>query len=235
MKFEKPLLEARLIQRYKRFLADVELPDGSQLTAHTPNTGVMLGCAEPGARVWLCNTANPKRKYVYSWELVETSSGVLVGINTGLPPKLVQEAIADGLIVELQGYKILRREVRYGLENSRIDLLLQGGPAPDCYVEVKNVTAITQSGAAIFPDAVSARGSKHLRELMEMVKQGYRAVIFYCVQRQDAESLSPADGIDPEYGETMRRAMNAGVEAIAYRATVSPQEIRLADRLPVVI
>ncbi len=235
MKFEQPLLEARLIQRYKRFLADVELPNGSLLTAHTPNTGAMLGCAEPGSRVWLRDTANPKRKYVYSWELVEASSGVLVGINTGLPPKLVQEAIADGLISELQGYKILRREVRYGLENSRIDLLLQDGPAPDCYVEVKNVTAITESGVAIFPDAVSARGRKHLRELMEMVKQGYRAVIFYCVQRQDAESLSPADAIDPEYGETMRRAMNAGVEAIAFRATVSPQEIRLADRLPVII
>ncbi len=235
MKFEQPLLEARLIQRYKRFLADVELPNGSLLTAHTPNTGAMLGCAEPGSRVWLRDTANPKRKYVYSWELVEASSGVLVGINTGLPPKLVQEAIADGLISELQGYKILRREVRYGLENSRIDLLLQDGPAPDCYVEVKNVTAITESGVAIFPDAVSARGRKHLRELMEVVKQGYRAVIFYCVQRQDAESLSPADAIDPEYGETMRRAMNAGVEAIAFRATVSPQEIRLADRLPVII
>lgn len=235
MKFEEPLLEARLIQRYKRFLADVELPNGSLLTAHTPNTGAMLGCAEPGSRVWLRDTANPKRKYVYSWELVEASSGVLVGINTGLPPKLVQEAIADGLISELQGYKILRREVRYGLENSRIDLLLQDGPAPDCYVEVKNVTAITESGVAIFPDAVSARGRKHLRELMEMVKQGYRAIIFYCVQRQDAESLSPADAIDPEYGETMRRAMNAGVEAIAFRATVSPQEIRLADRLPVII
>ncbi|MEE8388509.1 MAG: DNA/RNA nuclease SfsA [Acidiferrobacterales bacterium] len=235
MKFEQPLLEARLIQRYKRFLADVELPNGSQLTAHTPNTGAMLGCAEPGSRVWLRDTANPKRKYIYSWELVEASSGALVGINTGLPPKLVQEAIADGRIAELQGYKILRREVRYGLENSRIDLLLQDGSAPDCYVEVKNVTAITQGGVAIFPDAVSARGSKHLRELMQMVKQGYRAVIFYCVQRQDAESLSPADVIDPEYGETLRRAMAAGVEAIAYRATVSPQEIRLADRLPVVI
>ncbi len=235
MIFEESLLEARLIQRYKRFLADVELPDGSQLTAHTPNTGAMLGCAEPGSRVWLRDTANPKRKYIYSWELVETMAGVLVGINTGLAPQLVQETIVDGRIADLQGYNTLRREVPYGLENSRIDLLLQDGADPDCYVEVKNVTAMAESGTAIFPDAVSRRGSKHLRELIEMVKRGYRAVIFYCVQRQDAESLSPASTIDPEYADTMRLALNAGVEAIAYRATVSPQEISLTKRLPIIL
>jgi len=235
MKFAQPLIEGRLIKRYKRFLADVELADGSQITAHTPNTGAMLGCSDPGSRVWLRDTANPKRKYVYSWELVESSDGTLVGLDTGLPPRLVQEAIEQGIVSELQGYRNIRREVRYGKENSRIDLLLEGGPDRDCYVEVKNVTAIASDGVAIFPDAVSQRGSKHLRELMEMVKQGHRAVIFYCVQRKDTDSFSPADAIDTEYGKTLRKAVASGVEAIAYRASLSLQEIRLVTRLPVIM
>lgn len=195
----------------------------------------MLGCAEPGSRVWLRNTENTKRKYIYSWELVETASGVLVGINTALPPSLVQEGIENGIITELQGYGTLRREVCYGREKSRIDLLLEDGDGANCYVEVKNVTAIMQAGMAIFPDAVSARGTKHLRELMLMVRQGHRAVIFYCVQRFDAESLRPADAIDPEYGKTLRQAVDAGVEAVAYLASISPQEIKLAKKLPVVL
>lgn len=233
MRFDGPLLEGRLIRRYQRFLADVELPDGSQITAHTANTGSMMGCCTPGSRVWLKDSGNPARKYRYGWELVETDPGVLVGINTALSNHLVQEAIEEGVVAELQGYADIRREVRYGDENSRIDLLLEG-PDRQCYVEVKNVTLVEQ-GRALFPDAVSSRGSKHLRELAAMARQGARAVIFYCVQRCDAAAVSPADAIDPVYGATLREAVSGGVEALAYRATVETRGIRLATALPVVL
>ncbi len=233
MYFQNPLTEGRLIRRYKRFLADVELPDGSTLTVHTSNTGSMLGCAEPGSRVWLSRSDNPKRKYPYSWELVETSAGVIVGINTALPPGLVQEGVEGKVVGELQGYRQIRREVRYGSENSRIDLLLEQGKQPDCYVEVKNVTALMEQKIAVFPDAVSTRGQKHLRELMGVAQEGKRAVIFFVVQRSDARELRPADHIDSEYGRLLRQAVGNGVEAIAYRAKVSPKEINLEKSLPV--
>lgn len=232
MEFEQPLRMGRLLRRYKRFLADVELDDGQQVTAHTPNTGSMLGCAEPGSRVWLSVSANPARKYRYSWELVETPGGVMVGINTGLSNRLVEEAIHDGTVAELHSFPDIRREVRYGVENSRIDLLLEGHDT-FCYVEVKNVTLV-EEGVAYFPDAVSARGSKHLRELAEVARQGGRAVIFFCIQRQDATELRPADHIDAVYGQTLRQALQAGVEALAYRAEVTTTGIRLVQRLPVV-
>jgi sugar fermentation stimulation protein A len=233
MKFESPLIEGTLIQRYKRFLADVELADGSTLTAHTPNTGSMLGCCEPGSRVWLSDSGNPKRKYRHGWELVEAEPEVLVGINTGLANRLVNEAIDGGVIGELQGYASLRREVRYGDENSRIDMLLESGPAPDCYVEVKNVT-LASGGVARFPDAVSQRGSRHLRELERVVRQGGRGVIVFCIQRGDAETFRPADDIDAEYGRTLRQVLDAGVEALAYRARVTPEAVELDTALPVV-
>lgn len=233
MKFPKALIKGRLIRRYKRFLADIELADGSILTAHTPNTGSMLGCAEPGSRVWISRSDNPKRRYPWSWELVETPIGAIVGINTALPPVLVKEGIDDAIVAELQGYRSIRREVRYGSESSRIDLLLQRGINPDCYVEVKNVTAILENNIAIFPDAVSARGQKHLRELMQVVQMGQRAVIFFVVQRSDAHAVQPADHIDPVYGELLRQAIAVGVEAIAYSAMVSEQQIKLVKRLPV--
>lgn len=193
----------------------------------------MLGCAEPGSQVWMSRSDNPRRKYPWSWELVETPTGAIVGINTALPPALVQEGIDDAVVTELQGYQHIRREVRYGNENSRIDLLLQQGVDPDCYVEVKNVTAIIENNIAIFPDAVSARAQKHLRELMQVVRQGKRAVIFFVVQRNDACAVRPADHIDPVYGELLRQAIAIGVEAIAYSATVSAQQIKLVKRLPV--
>lgn len=233
MKFNQPLTRGALIKRYKRFLADVELDDGSIVTAHTPNTGSMLGCCIPGSRVWLSNSANPKRKYALSWELVEAVPGVIVGINTGLPNKLIGEAIQDGTIRELQGYDVMRREVGYGAENSRIDLLLQGGGKPDCYVEIKNVT-LAQEGIGYFPDAVSERGSKHLRELAQAAMRGKRAIICFCVQRKDVNEVRPADGIDAKYGATLRQAIHAGVEAIAWRAQVSADEIRIDTKLPVV-
>jgi len=232
MKFDQTLIAGKLIKRYKRFLADVELANGDIITAHTANTGSMQGCAKPGSRVWLKDSGNPKRKYPLSWELVEVLPTVIVGINTSLPNKLVREAIEDGIISELQGYTHIRPEVPYGNEKSRIDLLLQDEAGKHCYVEIKNVTLV-EKGTAFFPDAVSKRGTKHLRELIEMRKQGHRSVIFYCVQRKDAEQLRPADKIDPEYGQTLRLAIQSGVEALAYRAVISTEEVYLATRLPV--
>lgn len=221
------------MRRHQRFLADVRTADGRVITAHTPNTGSMLGCAEPGSRVWLREVGNPKRKYPYAWELVENQAGVMIGINTGVVNRLVSEAIAAGVVTELQGYASLRQEVRYGQEGSRIDLLLAANGRPDCYVEIKNVTALDASGRAFFPDAVSARGSKHLRELMQVVAAGGRGVLFFCVQRGDAQALRPADEIDPLYGRTLRAALAAGVEAVAYRARVTAQAVTLDTALPV--
>lgn len=233
MQFDQPLTEGILIRRYKRFLADVELGNGRVITVHTPNTGSMLGCCTPGSRVWLSDSANPKRKYRLTWELVESRPGVLVGINTSLANRLAEEAIEAGVIGELQGYRNIRREVRYGRENSRIDLLLEDGPASDCYVEVKNVT-LADDGVARFPDAVSQRGTRHLRELEHMVRRGRRGVIVFCIQRADAAEFRPADDIDPEYSGTLRQVMANGVEALAYRADVGERAVRLERPLPVV-
>ncbi len=232
MRFDTPLLGGTLVRRYKRFLADVVLDDGRQVTAHTPNTGSMRGCAEPGSRVWLSDSGNPKRRYPLTWELVEAAPGVRVGVHTGRANGLVEEAIATGVLRELGGYGRIRREVRYGREGSRIDLLLEDHPRrPECHVEVKNVTLV-EDGAALFPDAVSARGTKHLRELMEVVAAGGRAVLVFCVQRSDARVTRPADAIDPLYGRTLRRAVQAGVEVFAAQADPTPEEITLSRLLP---
>jgi sugar fermentation stimulation protein A len=234
MEFKTPLIEATLLRRYKRFLADVRLADGEVITVHTANTGSMLGCSEPGSRVWLSRSESTTRKYPYSWEITETAAGVLVGINTALPNSLVREAIEAGAIGELQGYRSLRGEVPFGAERSRIDWLLQDdGEKADCYVEVKNVTAAV-ADTAIFPDAVSARGAKHLRELIGVVATGHRGVLCFCVQRGDVTAVRPADEIDPVYGETLRRALHSGVEVIAYQAEVSTFGIVLQRCLPVV-
>lgn len=235
MKFQPPLRPATLIRRYKRFLADVELPDGEVITVHTPNTGAMTGCSEPGSTVWLRDAASSARKYRYSWEMTENLAGVKVGVHTGITNQLVQEAIEQGVVSELQGYGEIRREVRYGEERSRIDLLLaEHADGRDCYVEIKNVTTCDEDGLGYFPDAVSSRACKHLRELMSVVAQGQRAVIFFCVQRGDVSAVRPADEIDPLYGRTLRQALDAGVEALAYRARVSPEEVVLEQSLPVV-
>ncbi|MFZ5511113.1 MAG: DNA/RNA nuclease SfsA [Pseudomonadota bacterium] len=232
MKFAAPLIEGRLLRRYQRFLADVDL-GGAVVTAHCPNTGSMLGCAQAGSRVWLSRHDSGTRKYAHTWELVE-AGGVLVGINTARTNRLVEEAVGAGVIAELAGYRRLRREVRYGAEGSRIDLLLESDDRPPCYVEIKNVTAAVQDGIALFPDAVSARGAKHLREMTAMVAEGRRAVLVFCAQRADALEVRPADAIDPEYGRTLRQALAAGVEAVAYRAEVTPESIRVSRRVPVV-
>ena len=233
MRFPAPLESAWLIRRYKRFLADVTLDDGSTLTAHCPNTGSMLGCHTPGARVWLSRSDNPKRKYAYTWEMVELEEGVLVGVNTGRSNALVREAIESGVIGELAGYDDIRAEVRYGEERSRVDFLLSRDDSR-CYVEVKNVTAAVERGIALFPDAVSTRGTRHLRELIATLRESRRrAVLCFCVQRPDVHEVRPADAIDPDYGRTLRDALDAGVEVIAYRATLCPDCVVLAERIPV--
>lgn len=234
MDFSSPLVAGTLIRRYKRFLADVELDGGETVTAHCPNTGSMLGCAEPGSRVWLTHTPSPARKYAYGWELTELPDGTRVGINTHRSNALVREAIEGGRLAALGGYEAVRPEARYGHESSRIDFLLSAQGRSDCYVEVKNVTAAVTAGIALFPDAVSERGTKHLREMKAMVAAGHRAVLVFCVQREDVAEVRPADGIDPVYGRTLREALASGVEALAWRAKVSPAAIELASEVPVV-
>ncbi|RTL53512.1 MAG: DNA/RNA nuclease SfsA [Rhodocyclaceae bacterium] len=228
------LTPGRLVVRRNRFVAEVALDDDRGVEAHCPNTGSMQGCKTPGSRVWLSPAENPERKLQWTWELVE-ADGVLVGLHTGRTNALAREAIETGVVQELRGYAGIRPEVRYGSENSRIDLLLTADGLPPCYVEVKNVTAAVDGGIGYFPDAVTTRGSKHLRELMEVVRDGGRGVIFFCVQRGDVAEVRPADHIDPVYGRTLREALAAGVEALAYRAEISPTEIRLVQRLPVVV
>lgn len=228
MKFVPLFTRARLIRRYKRFLADVVFDDGARTTVHCPNTGSMLGCDVPDSVVWLSRSDNPKRKYPLTWEIVETDTGVPVGINTNRSNRLVREAIEAGVIVELAGYPRIQSEVTVGEGRSRIDFLLSGGQElKDCYVEVKNVTATARDGIAVFPDAVSLRGSKHLRELSGLVGLGYRAVLCFCVQRDDVAEVRPAEAIDPVYAATLREAVAAGVELIAYRAKVGPGDIAL--------
>lgn len=235
MNFPQPLIPARLVRRYKRFLADVRLESGSTVTVHCPNTGSMMGCVEADARVFLSRSRNVKRKYPFTWEIVEVHGGTLVGINTGRTNGLVREAVENGTIVELRRYGDMRQEVPYGTENSRIDFLFGGkGGAEACYVEVKNVTAAVRAGVALFPDAVTVRGTRHLRELTRQVQSGARAMVLFCVQRGDVDELRPADEIDPAYGEALRNALTNGVEAVAYRAHVGLTGIRIKDRIPVV-
>lgn len=228
MKLPPELVSGILLRRYQRFLADVQLASGEVVTAHCPNTGSMKGCNLPGSPVLLSVSDRPGRKYPHTWELV--FSGGWIGINTALPNRLVEEAIGNGTITELQGYPLLRREVPYGT-NSRVDLLLDGDRGR-CYIEVKNVTLV-EGGRALFPDAVTLRGQKHLCELEEVVRRGDRGVIFFVVQRGDADSVAPADAIDPEYGRLLRRAVTFGVEALAYRAEVTPGAITVRERLAV--
>lgn len=203
------------------------------VTAHTPNTGSMLGCSTPGMRVWLSRTEKPGRKYPWTWELTEASQGVLVGVHTGRSNGLAWEALEAGIVPELADYQPRRREVV--VANARMDMLLEDKTGRFCYLEVKNVTAIDNSCAAIFPDAVSIRAARHLEELAVLAAAGHRAVIFFCIQRGDARCLSPADAIDPVYGQTLRRVLGQGVEALAWMAEVGLRKIALCRPLPVEI
>ena len=234
MRLPSPLLRGTLIERYKRFLADVRLDDGREVTASCPNTGSMLGLTTPGATVWLSESANPARKYAYTWELVEAELGAgptLVGINTGHPNRLVAEALGARRIRSLAGYPGLRREVRYG-RNSRIDILLECPKRGLCYVEIKNVHLSRTHGLAEFPDSVTARGAKHLAEMSEMVRNGHRAVMVFLIQRGDAIKLALARDVDPNYGQAFDAAVRAGVEAIALRCRMSLHEITVEKAVP---
>ncbi|CAD5107913.1 DNA/RNA nuclease SfsA [Zestomonas carbonaria] len=233
MRFEPPLEEGRLLQRYKRFLADIETPAGERLTIHCPNTGSMLNCMSPGGRVWFSRSNDPKRKLPGTWELSETPQGRLACVNTARANALVEEALRAGMIGELAGFTALKREVAYGEERSRADFRLDYPEGP-AFVEVKSVTlGFDASPVAAFPDAVTARGSKHLRELATLARQGVRAVQLYCVNLSGITAVRPAAEIDPAYAAALREAVAAGVEVLAYGAEVSPQEIRLTRRLEV--
>jgi sugar fermentation stimulation protein A len=235
MRFPSPLLRGRLLQRYKRFLADVVLDSGETVTATCANTGSMLGLVTPGSAVWLSESDSPTRKYRHTWELVEADLGKgphLVGINTGHPNKIVSEAIAAGCIAELAGYQGLRREVKYG-QSSRIDILLEDAKRGLAYVEVKNVHLSRKMGLAEFPDSVTERGVKHLKELAEMVRQGHRGVMLFLIQRGDARQFDLAADIDRAYAEAFAAARAAGVEALAYRCRLSPEEISLDKPVPI--
>ncbi len=229
MKFGQELVKAKLIRRYKRFLADVEMADGGVITVHVANPGAMTGLAEPGSDVWLSLSPNPNRKLPYSWELIWADGG-LIGVNTMHPNDIAFETIAAGTILELAGYSEIRREVKYGT-NSRIDLLLAGPDRPTCYVEVKMVT-LRRDDAACFPDSVTARGTKHLGDLAERVRLGDRAVMLYLVQRGDCRLFKPADWIDPVYAAALRRAKAEGVETLCYACRLSLDGIEIDRALP---
>ncbi len=227
MKFERRLIPGKLIRRYKRFLADVELEDGSIVTAHCPNSGSMKTCDTPGWEVRISQADNPKRKLKYTWELVYNNT-CWIGINTHRANHLAREAIEQGWIPELSGYDKLETEKKYG-QNSRIDILLSSAKQK-CYVEIKNVTLVEQDGFYKFPDSVTTRGLKHLHELGDMVKQGHRAVMLYCIQRSDGTEFRPASEIDPKYATALKEAYRDGVEILAYRADISPESIELKHK-----
>jgi sugar fermentation stimulation protein A len=235
MRFSSRLIRGTLIQRYKRFLADVRLDDGRLVTATCPNTGSMLGLTAPASIVWLSESDSPTRKYRHTWELVEADLGkgpLLVGINTGHPNKLVAEALAANRVTQLAGYAGVRREVKYG-RNSRIDLLLECPNKGLCYVEVKNVHLSRRHGLAEFPDSVTARGTKHLAELSDMVREGHRAVMVFLIQRGEAKRLAFARDIDPTYGKAFDEARAAGVEAIALRCHMATDAIVVDRAVPI--
>lgn len=228
MRFQTPLEPATLLRRYKRFLADIRLADGREAVAHCANPGSMMGLAEAGMRIWVEPNDDPKKKLKYGWRLVEHGAGQFSGVDTSVANRVVKAALEAGEIGGLD-YVQLRPEVKYG-EKSRVDFLLQGG-ARDIYLEVKSVTLMRQAGLAEFPDSVTARGLKHLQELAAMVAQGHRAVLFFLVQRTDAQAVTVAKDIDPAYAAGLRAAMAAGVEALAYDCRIDPQGIALKGPL----
>jgi len=246
LKFSPPLIKTTLLKRYKRFLADVVSNEHGEFTTHCPNTGSMKNCWQEGDTAWLLDSQNPKRKYLYTWVLNQNLQGDWICINTHLANQVVSEGIENGVLEELQGYESLRQEVKYGEENSRIDLLLTDPAKPDCYVEIKTVTLLEsgdnpdsgepfQSGAGYFPDAVSTRGQKHIRELVSMVEQGHRAVLLFLVQHTGIKTVGPAAHIDPKYAELLYDAAQKGVEIYAYNTHISAAEIKLQQALPVIL
>ncbi len=234
MQFTPALQPATLVQRYKRFLADVVTPEGVALTLHCPNTGAMTGCATPGDTVWYSTSLNIKRKYPHTWEITQTAGGEYIFVNTLRANQLVKEAISLDLIPELRGYNSLKTEVKYGAENSRIDFLLQAEDQPECYIEVKSVTLADRDNG-YFPDAVTLRGQKHLRELISVAAEGKRAVLFFAVLHSAIGKFSPARHIDPKYAQLLNEAQKQGVEVLAYKAELSADNITLRSALPVTL
>ncbi|WP_236186329.1 DNA/RNA nuclease SfsA [Pseudomonas protegens] len=235
MRFDPPLEEGRLLRRYKRFLADIETTTGELLTIHCPNTGSMLNCMVEGGQVWFSRSNDPKRKLPGTWEISETPQGRLACVNTGRANGLVEEALRSGLISELNGFTGLKREVPYGQENSRIDFRLDypDGPA---YVEVKSVTlGFDGTPVAAFPDAVTQRGAKHLRELVSLAREGVRAVQLYCVNLSGIDAVRPAQEIDPGYAAALREARAAGVEVLAYGVCLTAEQVCIDRRLEVLL
>ena len=232
MQFTPPLKKATLIRRYKRFLADVILEDGTETTIHVANTGAMTGCAQPGDIVWYSVSANVKRKYPLSWELTQTQANHFICVNTIRANQLAEEAINNTMLNELTAYKSLKREIKYGDENSRIDILLSQSDnnQADVYIEVKSVTLLKDQ-QGFFPDAVTTRGQKHLRELMAIAKEGKRAVLLFAVLHTGITSVTVAKDIDPPYAKLLIAAINSGVEVLAYKATIDQFGIKLQNKL----
>ena len=226
---------AKLIKRYKRFLADIELNSGEVTTIHCANTGAMKGCAEPGDTVWYSTSTNTKRKYPFSWEITQSQNDHVICVNTIRANQLVEEALHKNLISELSGFDSLQREVKYGNENSRVDFLTKYNDAPDTYIEVKSVTLL-ESGHGYFPDAVTTRGQKHLRELMDMIEQGHRAVLLFAVLHSGINDISAANHVDPTYAKLLKEAQQAGVEIIAYKVKFSLKraelDFSLSEKIP---
>jgi sugar fermentation stimulation protein A len=226
MNFPSPLARGRLVQRYKRFFADVVLDDGTEVTAHCPNPGAMLGVNTPGLAVWLSKSDDPKRKLAHTLELIETAEGALTGVNTLHPNRIVAEALEAGQIPELAGYETIRREVKYG-EASRVDFLLTSPDRPACWLEIKNCHLSRGSGLAEFPDCVAARSSRHLRELAAMVKAGDRAVVLFVVQRMDCDRFSACAELDPLFARTLGEVAAEGVEVLVYACGIDEQRVVL--------
>ncbi|WP_368875896.1 DNA/RNA nuclease SfsA [Proteus vulgaris] len=231
MKFEQPLQSATLLKRYRRFLADVVTPNGEEFTLHCANTGAMTGCATPGDTVWYSTSSNAKRKYPHSWELTQTQTNDWICVNTLRANGIIADAIEAGDIPELSEYEEIKREVKYGNENSRIDILLKSNHKVDCYIEVKSVTLL-DNGIGYFPDAKTQRGQKHLRELTAIAKLGLRAVLFYAVPHTGITEVTVAKEIDPDYASLLKEAHDAGVEILCYRINISEYNLTIGQQLP---
>lgn len=230
MLFQTPLVPGILLRRYKRFLADIQLDDGREITAHCANPGAMLGLTEAGLRVWVEPVPDPRRKLKYTWRLLDLGENRLVGVDTGLPNKLVGAALKARELPEFSGYDQVLSEQRYG-DNSRVDFLLRASGCPDAYIEVKSVTLSRQEGLAEFPDSVTARGARHLRDLAAMTRQGCRATLFYVVQRSDCSALKVARDLDPAYATAMDQAIAAGVDVLARDVSFAPDRVTFGKKV----
>lgn len=232
MEFSPPLQSATLIKRYKRFLADVITPEGAILTLHCPNTGAMTGCATPGDTVWYSTSESLTRKYPHTWELTQTQAGHMICVNTLRANQVVKEVLKENRLGEFSEYSTVLSEVKYGTERSRVDFMLQADCKVNCYIEVKSVT-LSDNSQGYFPDAVTARGQKHLRELMSMVENGDRAVLLFAVLHSAIDQVSPARHIDPRYTMLLNEAQQKGVEIVAWKATLTTEKIELTIPVPV--